>query len=71
LPALLEIVRAFVGFEYVWEVELLIRSDAAPQTQLGDSTQLGWSTWMASDTRGAAPSAAVTGMVYEPESYSA
>ena len=63
--------RSFIGFEYVWEVELLIRSDAAPQAQLGNGTQLGWSTWMASDGRKAARSAPVTGMILEPEGYSA
>ena len=71
LPALLEIVRSFIGFEYVWEVELLSRSDAAPQAQLGNGTQLGWSTWMASDGPRAALSPPVSGMVFEPESYSA
>jgi type VI secretion system protein ImpH len=71
LPALRDIVRSFVGFEYVWEVELLIRSEAAPQTRLGDSTQLGWSSWMASAPPGSSASRTVTGMVFEPESYSA
>jgi type VI secretion system protein ImpH len=71
LPALRDIVRSFVGFEYVWEVELLIRSEAAPQTRLGDSTQLGWSSWMASAPPGSSASRSVTGMVFEPESYSA
>jgi type VI secretion system protein ImpH len=71
LPALVEIVRSFIGFEYVWEVELLIRSDAAPQAQLGDGTQLGWSTWMSSNVPRVEASPPVTGMVFEPESYSA
>jgi predicted component of type VI protein secretion system len=70
LPALIEIVRSFVGFEYVWEVQLLIRSDAAPQAQLGSNTQLGWSTWMATDGLRAAQAQPVTGMIFEPESYS-
>ena len=70
LPALRDIVRAFVGFEYVWEVELLISRDAAPQTRLGDRTQLGWSSWMASDRPRSATPQPVTGMVFEPESYS-
>jgi len=71
LPALLEILRSFSGFEYVWEVELLISGEAAPPAQLGDDKQLGWSTWMAADTPQASRSAPVTGMVFEPESYSA
>ena len=68
--ALRDIVRSFVGFEYVWEVELLIRSQAAPQTRLGDGTQLGWSSWMAGASPNAPKSRPVTGMVFEPESYS-
>jgi type VI secretion system protein ImpH len=71
LPALIEIVRSFVGFEYVWEVQLLIRSDAAPQAQLGSDTQLGWSTWMSTDGLRAAQTAPITGMIFEPESYNA
>lgn len=66
LPALVETVRSFIGFEYVWEVELLIDGTAAPCSKLGDGTRLGWSTWMAGD--GVAPGP-VTGMVFEPESY--
>ena len=69
LPALVELVRSFIGFEYVWEVELLIDRHAAPATQLGDSTQLGWSSWMASDTSNGAATSAVSGMVFEPEHY--
>ena len=69
LPALVEIVRSFIGFEYVWEVQLLIQGDAAPSAQLGDDTQLGWSTWMASDGPRARAAAPVTGMVFEPENY--
>lgn len=66
LPALVEIVRSFIGFEYVWEVELLIDGTAAPRSRLGDGTQLGWSTWMAGEGASCGP---VTGMVFEPESY--
>ena len=68
LPALIEIVRSFIGFEYLWEVELLIDSIAAPRCRLGDTTQLGWSTWMASEGVSCGP---VTGMLFEPESYGA
>jgi type VI secretion system protein ImpH len=66
LPALVETVRSFVGFEYVWEVELLIDGSAAPRSRLGDGTRLGWSTWMAGAR---ASTRHVTGMVFEPESY--
>jgi type VI secretion system protein ImpH len=71
LPALIDLVRSFIGFEYVWEVELLIDRSAAPATQLGDTTQLGWSTWMDSGGRHDADNTPVSGMVLEPESYAA
>ena len=70
LPALIELVRAFVGFEYFWEVELLVSADAAPGTCLGDERQLGWSTWMAG-TQQPGAAAPVSGMLFEPENYSA
>ena len=67
LPALVELVRSFIGFEYVWEVELLIQSDTAPASTLGGGTQLGWSTWM--DQQKTTTTKAITGMVLEPENY--
>ena len=66
LPALIELVRSFVGFEYVWEVELLINAAATPAAQLGEGTQLGLSSWMGRDQPLPAQ-AAVSGMLYEPE----
>jgi type VI secretion system protein ImpH len=66
LPALVEMVRSFIGFEYEWEVELLISAKAAPACQLGDSAQLGWSTWAGQLHSG---SDHITGMVLEPERY--
>lgn len=68
LPALVELVRSFVGFEYVWEIELSIRSAATPPSRLGDMTRLGWSTWMTGERASQEP---VTGMVFEPEGYRA
>lgn len=69
LPALMELVRSFIGFEYVWEIELLIAFDAAPATRLGDTSQLGWSTWMDMAEQTRALQKPVTGMVFEPENY--
>ena len=66
LPALIELVRAFIGFEYVWEVELLIHRPEAPPAQLGDQNQLGWSTWLGKDERSQAP---IHGMKMQPEAY--
>jgi type VI secretion system protein ImpH len=58
-------VRAFVGYEYVWEVELVILREEAPPARLGGEERLGWSSWMGSAMNGDT----VTGMVYEPENY--
>jgi type VI secretion system protein ImpH len=69
LPALVDLVRSFIGFEYVWEVQLLIHRKAAPSAQLGDDTQLGWSTWMANQTDQTEGAPVITGMIFEPENY--
>lgn len=66
LPALIEFVRAFVGFEYVWEVELLICAAAAPAAKLGEGTQLGWTSWLGNTTSN---QVAISGMLFEPELY--
>ncbi len=64
-PVLIEWVRSFVGYEFVWEVELQVIPDAAPPAVLGSSERLGWSTWLGEPDR----SRAITGMVFEPEQY--
>ncbi|MBN6209106.1 type VI secretion system baseplate subunit TssG [Ralstonia flatus] len=64
-PVLIEWVRSFVGYEFVWEVELQVMPDAAPPAVLGSSERLGWSTWLGEPDR----SRAITGMVFEPEQY--
>lgn len=64
LRALVEWVRTFVGYEYIWEVELLIARDEAPASRLGGDERLGWSSWM-----GQADTEAISGMVFEPENY--
>lgn len=63
LPLLREWVRAFVGFEFGWEVELKITPDSVPASRLGASDGLGWSTWMGQPD----PTQVVTGMRFEPE----
>jgi type VI secretion system protein ImpH len=59
-------VRAFVGYEFVWEVELRIRKGDVPPARLDESRHLGWSTWLGGDGGGAFGYA--VGMVFEPES---
>lgn len=75
LALLVEWVRGFVGYEFVWEVELRVRNDNTPPARLDDTEKLGWSTWLGgSEGRGVARSAAkaadyTVGMVFEPEQY--
>ncbi|MET0207719.1 MAG: type VI secretion system baseplate subunit TssG [Burkholderiaceae bacterium] len=80
LPLLVEWVRGFVGYEFVWEVELRVRNDSAPPARLDDAEKLGWSTWLGGSeaagvgqaTRPAGGPLALdyaVGMVFEPEQY--
>jgi type VI secretion system protein ImpH len=75
LALLVEWVRAFVGHEFVWEVELRVRNDNTPPARLDDAERLGWSTWLGgAEGRGAVRAVAdavdfTVGMVFEPEQY--
>lgn len=65
LPVLVEWVRAFVGYEFAWELELRIKAHSAPPAAIGGSERLGWSGWL-----GRSPvDAPITGMRFEPENY--
>lgn len=65
LPRLVEWVRAFVGYEFEWELELRIQSHSAPPAVIGGPQQLGWSSWLGRATSGEP----ITGMRFEPEQY--
>lgn len=65
LPLLVEWVRSFIGYELVWDIELKVKSNAAPPSIVGDDKQLGWSTWLGEGRA----TAAITGMIFEPEQY--
>lgn len=70
LPQLVEWVRAFVGHEFLWDVELRIRNDSVPPARLDDAQRLGWSTWLGSGGAhgdGIVPAGHAVGMVFEPE----
>jgi len=79
LPLLVEWVRGFIGYEFVWEVELRVRNDSAPPARLEDKEKLGWSTWLGgSEGAGLGVTAGrpaadasdyAVGMVFEPEEY--
>jgi type VI secretion system protein ImpH len=65
LPRLIEWVRAFVGYEFVWELELRIKARSATPAVMGGSQRLGWSGWL-----GPSPTdKPVVGMRFEPERY--
>ncbi|MFM0340897.1 type VI secretion system baseplate subunit TssG [Paraburkholderia fungorum] len=65
LPKLVEWVRAFVGYEFAWELELRIKAHSAPPAIVGGPQQLGWSSWLGRSPTGEA----ITGMRFEPEQY--
>ncbi|OTP75466.1 type VI secretion system baseplate subunit TssG [Caballeronia sordidicola] len=67
LPLLVEWVRAFVGYEFVWELELRIKSQSATPATIGGPERLGWSGWLGRSPTGEA----ITGMRFEPEQHAA
>lgn len=65
LSILIEWLRAFIGYEYVWEIQLQLKPHSAPPAQLGSDQRLGWTTWLG-QTMNELP---IYGMAYEPEQY--
>lgn len=43
---LVDWVRNYVGFEYLWDTQLVLDRTEVPQTRLGSSGRLGWTTWL-------------------------
>ena len=44
--ALVDWVRNYVGIEFAWDFELVLRREAVPMSQLGGAGRLGWTSWM-------------------------
>jgi type VI secretion system protein ImpH len=65
LPKLIEWVRAFVGYEYEWEIQLQLNPHSAPPAQIGSCQRLGWTTWLGQSMN----DLPVIGITYEPEQY--
>ena len=65
LPRLVEWVRAFLGDEFNWELELQIQPQSAPAAVIGGAQRLGWSGWLG----GSSSEQRITGMCFEPERY--
>ncbi|WP_414627535.1 type VI secretion system baseplate subunit TssG [Lelliottia amnigena] len=65
LPVLCEWVRNFIGYEYSWDVQLVLRADEVPDVALNENHQLGYTSWLKHDVQ----QGAVSGMSFEPELY--
>lgn len=65
LPVLCEWVRNFTGYEFAWDVQLILRADEMPEATLNGSHQLGYASWL-TRTDHTEP---VSGMSFEPEHY--
>lgn len=64
-PVLRELVRSFIGFEYAWDVELILSADQVPRATLDGSHQLGYASWLEREPC----DDPVRGMTFEPEMY--
>ncbi|HBZ14768.1 type VI secretion system baseplate subunit TssG [Pantoea sp. NPDC088449] len=65
LPVLCEWIRQFVGFEYAWEVSLVLNASDVPCATLGDAYQLGYTSWLERENH----DSPLPGMSFEPETY--
>jgi type VI secretion system protein ImpH len=65
LPVLSALVRTFIGYEYAWEVQLLLFSDQAVPAICNASHGLGFSTWLGVQQT----QEPIAGVVFEPEGY--
>jgi type VI secretion system protein ImpH len=43
---LLDWVRGYVGLEFAWDANLILRSGDVPRASLGGEQRLGWTTWL-------------------------
>ncbi len=46
LETLIAIVRNYIGFEFNWEVNLILKKDQVPMSRLDGQTRLGWTSWI-------------------------
>jgi type VI secretion system protein ImpH len=46
LKSLVALVKNYIGFEFNWDLNLILKKDEVPSTQLGQYGQLGWTTWL-------------------------
>ncbi|MBT0518405.1 type VI secretion system baseplate subunit TssG [Morganella morganii] len=65
LPILKEWVRSFVGFEYAWDVQLVLAPYAVPKANLDGSHQLGYAAWLPREKQ----DEPISGMSFDPETH--
>jgi type VI secretion system protein ImpH len=46
LEQLTAIIRNYIGDELSWDVNLVLKKDQVPSAQLGETTHLGWTSWL-------------------------
>lgn len=46
LDQLTAIIRNYIGDELSWDVNLVLKKDQVPQMRLGETTHLGWTSWL-------------------------
>ena len=49
--ALVSAVRNYVGIEYLWEVNLILKKEEKPVTCLGKTGALGWTSWLETENQ--------------------
>ena len=49
--ALVAVVRNYIGLEYLWEVNLILKKEEKPVTCLGVTGALGWTSWLQTDNQ--------------------
>jgi type VI secretion system protein ImpH len=50
LKRLIAMVRNYIGDELTWDLNLILKKEQAPPLKLGGEGQLGWTTWMTSES---------------------
>jgi type VI secretion system protein ImpH len=41
-----DLLRNFIGYQFEWDLNLILRAPDVPRTELGKSGALGWTTWL-------------------------
>lgn len=46
LPVLEDLIRNYLGDEFIWDLNLVLRREEVPPLRLGEHAMLGWTTWL-------------------------